>query len=119
MLRQHVILLGYSFNFFLNATCLCLSHSQVTLKSSVNLHKCWKISNETRFDLLQLKFSRTTSSRGLKISTSPGPRMQMHAFKTHKQRQKQQSGANRLTHPYKYILTPPVTMCSQQLCVLH
>ena len=28
------------------------------------------------------------------------------------------SGANRLTHSYKYILTPPV-MCSQQLSALH
>ena len=31
---------------------------------------------------------------------------------------KTHSWTNRLTHPYKYILTPPV-MCSQQLFVLH
>ena len=31
---------------------------------------------------------------------------------------KQHTRADRLTHPYKYILTPPV-MCSQQLSVLH
>ena len=28
------------------------------------------------------------------------------------------TGVNRLTHPYKYISTPPV-MCSQQLSVIH
>ena len=37
---------------------------------------------------------------------------------THKQRHIAHSGVNWLTHPYKYILTPPV-MCSQQLCALH
>ena len=37
---------------------------------------------------------------------------------THKQGHTAHTGANRLTHPYKYILTPPV-MCSQQLSVLH
>ena len=28
------------------------------------------------------------------------------------------TGANRLTHPYKHMLTSPV-MCSQKLCVIH
>ena len=36
---------------------------------------------------------------------------------THTQRYTAHSGASRLTHPYKYILTPPV-MCSQQLSLL-
>ena len=37
---------------------------------------------------------------------------------THKQRHTLHTGANRLTHPCKYILTPPVR-CSQQLSVLN
>ena len=38
--------------------------------------------------------------------------------KQHTQRHTAHSGANRVIHPYKYILTPPV-MCSQQLSGLH
>ena len=39
-------------------------------------------------------------------------------YYTHKQRHKVHTGVNRLTHPYEYILTPPV-MCLQHLFVLH
>ena len=37
---------------------------------------------------------------------------------THTDTHTTHAGANRLTHPYKYISTPPV-ICSQQLPVLH
>ena len=37
---------------------------------------------------------------------------------TYKQRYTAYSGTNRLTHPYKFIVTPNV-MCPQQLSVLH
>ena len=37
---------------------------------------------------------------------------------SHTQRHTAHIGANRLTHPYKYILKPPV-MCSQQVSALH
>ena len=39
-------------------------------------------------------------------------------YHTHKQRHTTHTRVKRLTHPYKYILTPPV-MCSQQLLVFH
>ena len=37
---------------------------------------------------------------------------------TYTQRNTAHSGANKLTQPYKYTLTPP-DMCSKQLFVLH
>ena len=37
---------------------------------------------------------------------------------TQKQRHTVHSGANRVTHPYKHILKPPV-MCSQKLSILY
>ena len=37
---------------------------------------------------------------------------------SHKQIHTAHSGARRLTHPHKYIFTPP-TICSQQLSLLH
>ena len=39
-------------------------------------------------------------------------------YHTHKHTHKAHSGASRLTHPYKYLFTPPV-MCWQQLPLLH
>ena len=36
----------------------------------------------------------------------------------HTQRHTDHSGASRLTHPYKYMFTPPI-MCSQQLSLFH
>ena len=39
-------------------------------------------------------------------------------MQTHTDKDTAHSGASRLTHPYKYIFTPPV-ICSQQLSLLH
>ena len=46
------------------------------------------------------------------------PERPCYVFHTYTQRYTAYSGTNRLTHPYKCILTPPA-MCSQQLSVLH
>ena len=39
-------------------------------------------------------------------------------YHTNKRRHTAHTGANRMTYPYKYILTPPI-LCSEQLSVLH
>ena len=39
-------------------------------------------------------------------------------YHTHTKRHRAHTGVNRLTHPYEYILTPPI-MCSQQPSVFH